>query len=254
MKKTKFSEWASPIVPVVKSDGTLCICGDYKATVNKAAKLEAYPLPKVDDLLSTLAGGNQFSKLDLSHAYLQVEVEESSQKYTTINTHKGLYMYKHLPFGINSPATIFQRLMENLLLGIPQVCVYLDDILTTGRTQSEHLSNLEQVLRKLAKAGMRLKRGKCKFLEPQVEYLGHKISQQGIQPTKKKVEAIVKSPRPSNVPQLRSFLGLVNFYGKFISNLATILCPLYNLLNKGKQWSWKAEQERVFSQAKKLLQ
>ena len=191
--RVQFSEWASPIVLVMKPDNSIRICGDYKTTINKASKLDTYPLPKVDDLFSSLAGRKSFTKMDLSHAYHQVELDLQSQLYTTINTHKGLYAYTRLPFGINSAPSIFQRLMENLLQGIPQVSVYIDDILITGHTESEHVANVEKVLARLSLAGMKLRREKCIFMAPEVQYLGHKITKHGIEPTEEKVEAIVQS-------------------------------------------------------------
>ena len=183
-----FSDWAAPIVPVLKKDGSVRICGDYRLTVNQAAKLETYPLPKIDDLLTFLAGGKTFTKLDLAHAYQQVELEKDSGKFVTINTHKGLFEYTRLPFGVASAPALFQRTMENLLQGLKHVCVYLDDILVTGSSEREHLDNLAEVLKRLESAGIRLKRSKCEFMLPSVEYLGHKISDKGLQPTEGKIK------------------------------------------------------------------
>ena len=120
---------------MVKSDGRVRLCGEYKVTVNQASKLDKYALPRIDYLLASLAGGKSFSKLDLAQAYLQVLLEDESKKFTTINTHKGLYQYNRLPFGISSAPEIFQRTIENILQGIPNVVVYIDDILITGKTE-----------------------------------------------------------------------------------------------------------------------
>ena len=144
-----FSDWAAPIVPVVKRDGSVRICGDYKLTVNQAAATDAYPLPRIEDLFASLSGGKLFSKLDLAHAYQQIPLSVESKAYTTINTHKGLYQYTRLPFGVASAPSIFQRTMENILQGLPHVCVYIDDILVTGTNGQEHLQNLEAVLNRL---------------------------------------------------------------------------------------------------------
>ena len=168
---TKFSHWATPIVPIVKKDGSIRICGDYKQTINKFSKTEIYPLPRVEELFATLSGGQSFTTLDLSHAYLQLELEEDSQELVTINTHKGLYKYKRLPFGVASAPAIFQRIMEATLQSLPMVCVYLDDILVLGKTQQEHLANLNEVLTCLESAGLCLKKEKCTFCQPQVTYL-----------------------------------------------------------------------------------
>lgn len=143
----KYAEWA-PIVPVLKPEGSIRICGDYKLTVNSASSLEQYHIPRVEDLFNTLARGTRFSKLDLSHAYQQIVMDDDSKKYLTINTHRGLFTYNRLPFGVSSAPAIFQRTMESLLQGMPRVAVYLDDILLTGRDTVEHLSTLDEVLRR----------------------------------------------------------------------------------------------------------
>ena len=134
------------------------------------------------------------------------------------------------------------------------MCVHLDDILITGRSQQEHLKNLEEVLKRLEDAGMRLKQEKCTFLVPEVEYLGHKICQEGLQPTESKVRAIADAPEPKRVSELRSFLGLVNYYGKFLPNLATTAAPLYTLLKKNARWTWGKAQKEAFKRVKDLLQ
>ena len=253
IEPVQFSDWAAPVVPVVKPDNSVRLCGDYKVTVNRVAKLDVYPLPRIEEILASLAGGTTFTKLDLAHAYQQVQLDEESKKFTTINTSKGLYQYNRLPFGIASAPAIFQRTMEGLLQGIPNVSVYLDDILITGKSDEEHLKTVEEVLVQLEKAGLRLKRSKCKFMLPSIEYLGHIISASGLQPTKEKVRAIAEAPAPHNVSQLKSFLGLLNYYAKFLPQLSTLLAPLYSLLQKNKQWTWGAEQEKAFQEAKAQL-
>ena len=148
------SDWAAPVVPLVKRDGSVRPCGDYKITVNKIAKFDSYPLPRIDDLFASLSGGRTFTKLDLAHAYLQVPLDAESKKFTTINTHRGLYQYNRLPFGISSAPAIFQRTIENILQNLPYTYVYLDDILVTGKTETKHIRNLEEVLNCLEKAGL----------------------------------------------------------------------------------------------------
>lgn len=253
IKPVKFSYWAAPIVPVVKPDGSIRICGDYKVTINQASKTDTYPLPKIEDLFASLSGGQLFSKLDLASAYQQIHLEEESKEYTTINTHKGLFCYNRLPFGVASAPSIFQRVMDNILQGLKHVCVYLDDILITGPTEEAHLQNLDTVLTRLESAGMRLKRNKCAFLLPTVEYLGHKISAQGLQPTDEKIRAINNAPAPTDISQLKSFLGLINYYCKFLPNLSNTLAPLYRLLQKTMKWKWGLEQQKAFQTAKQSL-
>ena len=253
IEPVRYSKWAAPVVPVIKNDGSIRLCGDYRTTVNQAAKLDPYPLPKIEDLFASLAGGRVFSKLDLSHAYLQVMLDEESRDLVTVNTHKGLFRFNRLPFGVASAPAIFQRIIEGILKGIPGICIYLDDILITGKTEEEHLTNLEEVFRQLEAAGMRLKRNKCCFNMPEVTYLGHRIDKDGLHPTADKTKAILQAPAPKNTTELRAFLGLINYYGKFLPNLSMVLTPLHKLLRSNTRWSWKTEQSRAFEDAKNLL-
>ena len=253
LEPVQYSEWASPIVPVVKRDGSIHVCGDYKLTVNQVALVDTYPLPLIQDIFASLSNGKSFSKLDLAHAYQQLLLDSDSRPYTTINTHRGLFRYTCLPFGVSAAPVIFQCTMELLLGGLPNVCIYLDDILVTGESEEAHLHNLEGVLERLETAGIRLKREKCAFMLARVDYLGHSILAEGIQPVREKVRAILDAPQPQNISQLRSFLGMLNHYGKFLPNLATLLRPLYDLLQSTKKWNWETLQDQAFSKAKELL-
>ena len=158
--------------------------------------------------------------------------------YTTINTHKGLFKYNRLPYGISSAPGIFQRNMENLLQNIPHVIVRVDDILASGANDGDHLKNLQEVFKRLAKARLRLKKGKCVFMIPKVTYLGHCVSKEGTQPMEDKVEAITNAPPPRNVLELKSYLGMINFYQKFLPNFPSVLAPLHRLLNSKTHWHW----------------
>ena len=191
--------------------------------------------------------------MDLSQAYQQLKLDAESQKYLVINTHKGLFRYTRLPFGVSSVPGIFQKAMETLIQGIPHVTVYIDDILITGETEADHLQTLEKVLERLAKAGLRAKKHKCKFMVPSVDYLGYVIDAQGLRPHPDKALAIQQAPTPLNVTQLKSYLGLLSYYGKFLPNLSTLLAPLYKLLGKDIQWEWSSEQEQAFQASKELL-
>ena len=222
-------------------------------TVNRVSKLDRYPIPRIEDLFANLSGGTSFSKFDLSQAYLQLTLDDESKQYTVINTHRGLFRYNRLPFGISSAPGIFQRTMECLLRGIPKVMVYLDDILVTGTSEEDHLHNLQLVLDRLEEAGLHLKKGKCEFLVPSIIYLGHTIDSEGLHPLPAKIEAISNASTPKNVTELKAFLGLLNYYGKFIPNSSSTLHPLYELLTHETEWSWTPERIEAFTVAKSLL-
>ena len=254
LEPVEYSDWAAPIVAVVKSDrNSVRICGDFRVTVNPVSKLHRYPIPKIEDIFATLEGGKIFTKLDLSQTYQQLKQDAESQKYLVINTHKGLFRYTRLPYGVSSAPGIFQKAMETLLQGIPHVTVYIDDILITGETEADHLQTLERVLERLAKAGLRVKKNKCKFLVPSVDYLGYVIDAQGLRLHPDKVSAIQEAPTPLNVTQLKSYLDLLSYYGKFLPNLSTLLAPQYTLLGKDVPWKWSSEQDQAFQRSIELL-
>ncbi|KAL6723825.1 hypothetical protein Aduo_018789 [Ancylostoma duodenale] len=155
-----------------------------------------------------LNGGKKFSKLDLSDAYMQVELDPESRKYTTINTQKGLFEYTRVPFGIASAPAMFQRTMETTLSGIEGVLIYLDDITVTGPDDKTHMERLEKVLRRLKEVGFRLKREKCEFFKQEMEFLGHVVDANGIRPSPSKLKAILNMPEPKNIKELESYLGM----------------------------------------------
>ena len=202
-----------------------CEFGDYKLTANRVITLESYPIPRIKELFASLSGGVKFSKLDLKNAYLQLELEKNSKQYTTINTHKGLFHYNRLPFGIASAPAIFQRAIETLLQGIPYTCAYFDDIVVTGKTDDEHLQHLQVVFQKLECGGLKLNKEKCVFMAPSIEYLGHQIDKDGLHPTEEKVTCIKQAPTPLTITELKAFMGLLNYYstGSIIENFHTSL-------------------------------
>ena len=163
LQPVEYSEWAAPIVPVEKDDGSVRICDDYKMTINKESVCDNYPLPKTEDLFASLVGGEKFTKLDLAHAYQQVMLHSDSRKLLTINTHRGLFEPSRLQFGVHSATGIFQREMEKRFNHIPFTKIRVDDILVSGKDDAEHLKHLEAVLRTLRDCGLHLKRQKCFF-------------------------------------------------------------------------------------------
>ena len=187
LEKVECSDWAAPIVPVPKKDGTIRVCGDFKVTVNPMLQVDQHPLPNPNELLSTLAGGQSFTKLDLTAAYQQMLLDDESAKLVTLNTHKGLYKCTRLPFGVASAPAVFQRAMDSILHGIPHVVCYIDDILVTGTSEANHRENLEEVLRRLQENGLRLQCSKSYFFQPSVEFLGHVIDADGMHNSTKKV-------------------------------------------------------------------
>ncbi|XP_049514382.1 uncharacterized protein K02A2.6-like [Dermacentor silvarum] len=253
LRPVRTAEWAAPLVPVLKKDGKIRLCGDFKVTVNRAADIETYPVPRVEEIWAQLAGGVMFSKLDLRDAYQQVELDEESKKLVTNNTRQGIFQYSRLPFGVASAPAIFQREMECMLRGCHRTVVYFDDILVSGVSEEDHRNNLEEVLRRLSGARLRLNLQKCVFETTSVEYLEYVIDKHGLHPAPEKIEAIVRAPAPSDTRELQSYLGLLNFYRRFLPNLSTVLHPLHVLLKKDTSWHWVARQEAAFTQSKQLL-
>ncbi|KAL5473475.1 hypothetical protein EMCRGX_G027964 [Ephydatia muelleri] len=247
------SEWAAPVVPIIKASGAVRICGDFVITVNPQLEVEQYPLPKAEDLFTSLEGGERFTTLDLADAYLQMTLDEEAKQYLVINTHKGLYQYHRLPFGVSSAPALFQRAMDSILQGLSGVVCYIDDILVTGANTEEHFANLGKVFFRLREYGLRLNLDKCRFLEESVEYLGYVINKEGIHTSSKKVQAVLDAPPPTDLGELRSFLGLVNYYGKFIKNLFELAAPLNQLLQKTVKWSWTSSCQQSFQALKKAL-
>ena len=256
-QKVTFSKWASPIVTVLKDgkdpSGPIRICGDYKVAVNKAAMWDAYPIPNTADQLATLVGGQKFTKLDLSQAYQQLELDDQAKELLTINTHRGLYQPSRLQFGIHSATGIFQREMDRRLSRIPFVKVRVDDILVSGRNDEEHMANLRAVLEALRDAGLTVKMSKCFFMRDEVEFCGFEVSKEGVKPMNKNVEAVMRAPFPSNTTELRSFLGMVNYYNSYLKDLATVCEPLHRLLRKGVVWKWCNECKKAFDKVKQAL-
>ncbi|XP_062715253.1 uncharacterized protein K02A2.6-like [Aedes albopictus] len=252
--KVNHSAWATPVVPVLKANNKVRLCGDYKVTVNPNLVVDDHPLPTIEELFANVAGGEKFSKIDLTQAYLQLEVEEGDQEVLTLNTHKGLYRPTRLMYGIASAPAIWQRLMEQILNGIPGVTVFLDDIRITGPNDRVHMQRLEEVLKRLSSYNMRINLEKCQFFANEIEYCGYLINKSGIHKVKKKITAIQNMPVPENKDQVRSFVGLVNYYGRFFPNLSSTLYPLNNLLKSDVRFVWSKQCEEAFLKVKLEMQ
>ncbi|XP_062575345.1 uncharacterized protein K02A2.6-like [Saccostrea cucullata] len=253
LEKVECSDWAAPIVPAMKADGSVRICGDFKVTVNPYLDIPEYPFPTSEELFTKLNGGEKFSKRDLSQADNQVVLDKESRKYVTINTHQGLYRYTRLPFGIASAPAIFQRTMDTILQGLDKVGYILDDILVTGVNDGEHKQILETTLQRLDNYGVKLQKSKCQFMQDQVEYFGFIVSKEGIKPSPKKLEAIRNMEDPKSKKELQTWLGIVNYYRKFVPNMSTLSGPLTHLLAQDVTWTWTQECSEACAKIKDLL-
>ncbi|KAG6451692.1 hypothetical protein O3G_MSEX007288 [Manduca sexta] len=251
--RVEYSDYGTPIVPVIKKNGDIRICGDYKITINPKLKRDYYPLPRIDELFAKLSRGEKFSKIDLRHAYEQCLLSDESQPYTAITTHVGTFVYRRTPYGLSCIPEKFQKLMEETLYGVPGCVVFLDDICVTGVDRFQHEKNLRAVLGRLRDMGLTIKINKCRFMQDSVKYLGFIINRDGLRPDPEKLEAISSAPRPGNISHLKSFLGMLNYYGRFIPNLSTLLQPLHNLLKKNVSWKWDFNCEQAFVNAKRYL-
>ncbi len=254
----QFSDYGTPVVPVRKAQlpgqkkPDLRICGDYSVTVNPQLEMHRQPLPRPEDLIRRLGGGHGFTKIDLADAYNQIKLAPESQKRLALSTHRGVLLQTRLPFGIKSAPGYFQEIMEQMTKDLPGVAVYLDDILVSGSSAKDHLTNLRRLLQRLEEKGLRCRLAKCTFAQPSIEYLGHKLSKEGIAKGPK-VDAVRSMPPPTNVSELKSFLGSVQFYGRFLPNLATVAEPLHRLTQKRVTWKWGAEEQNAFQRLKDLL-
>ncbi|CAH8528395.1 unnamed protein product [Schistosoma rodhaini] len=236
IEPVNFSEWAAPIVVVKKTNGSIRLCADYSTGLNEALETHQYPLPLSEDLFAKLNGGKLFAKLDLSEAYLQIPVADECKNLLTINRHKGLFRYNRLHFGVKTAPSIFQQVMDTMLQDVPGAAAYLDDIIIMGVGKIDLEKKLDQVLSRIAEYGFRLRAEKCNFCMKKVSYLCFIIDKDGRRPDPENTQAVKTMPRPTDVPTLRSFLGLVSHYGAFIPNLHHLRAPLNNLLAKNVKW------------------
>lgn len=246
------TDWCAPMVPVLKKNGNVRICVDLKR-LNEAVKREHYMLPNLDDVAPKLAGAKVFSKLDASSGFYQIPLHPDSCKLTTFITPMGRYCFKRVPFGITSAPEIFQRKMTELITGLEGTEAIIDDVLIYGTNREEHDKRLEAVIRRIHESGLKLNRDKCEFRKGEVEYFGHRISAEGISPTEDRVRAISEMPAPCNVAELRRVVGMINYLGRFVPDLASVISPMTDLLKSDKAWTWESPQQEAFERVKSLL-
>lgn len=250
--KPSRSPWSSPCLLVPKSDGTHRLVVDFRK-INNITIPDRYPMPRIDDLIDTVASAKYISKLDLVKGYHQIPLEEDSKEVTAFVTPFGLYEYNAMPFGLmNAPAT-FQRLMNNVLAGIENVVVYLDDIVVFSDSWEDHLHRLEVVLARLRDANLTVNPKKCDFAGRYVTYLGHSVGNGSVSPVDIKIEPIMEFPTPKDKKQLMRFLGMTGYYRRFCENYAETTVVLTNLLKKGSKYEWTNECQNAFEKLKSLL-
>ncbi|XP_072768318.1 uncharacterized protein [Nerophis lumbriciformis] len=249
------SPWSSPIVIVPKPDGSLRFCNDFRK-LNEISLYDAYPMPRVDELIERLGPARFISTLDLTKGYWQVPLTERAKPKTAFSTPEGLFQYTVLPFGIHGAPATFQRMMDRVLQPHQEyAAAYLDDIVIHSTSWSLHLQHLDAVLGALRRAGLTVNAKKCRVGLTETDYLGYTIGRGCVKPQARKVERIREWPRPLTKKQVKSFIGLVSYYQKFIKNFSTIATPMYELTRNKlpHHVTWTAEAETAFNMLKKAL-
>ena len=247
------SPYGAPILFVVKKDGGMRMCVDYRA-LNKITIKNKYPLPRIDDLFDRLRKAKYFSKIDLRSGYYQIRVAERDIEKTTMRTRYGAYEYLVMPFGLCNAASTFMALMDKVFGQVLDefVIVYIDDILIFSETLEEHAQHMRKVLSLLREHKLYGKMSKCEFCLKEIHFLGHVVGEGVIKMDPEKVRAVLDWKRPQNVHEVRSFLGLANFYRRFIDHFAEVARPLTNLTRKGG-WLWTPECDEAFAELKRRI-
>lgn len=248
------SPWLSPVVLVKKKDNSVRFCVDYRG-LNAVTVADAYPMPRMEELIDELHGTSWFTALDARSAYWAIRVNREDRPKTAFTDGHRLFQFKRLPFGLATAPTTFQRSINCILssvLGRHTIC-YLDDVVVHSKTFSDHLQHLDETLALLAKAGFKLNIGKCDFAKNTFKFLGFLITPEGIKPDPEKVKAIDAMPPPRTPKGIRRFLGCTGFFRKHIKSYAAIASPLTRLTKKYAKFSWKEEQDKAFKALKDAL-
>ncbi|XP_076031970.1 uncharacterized protein LOC143019877 [Oratosquilla oratoria] len=246
------SPWSSPCILIPKSNNTYRLVVDYRR-VNEKTKADAYPLPRIEDIIDNLGSATYLTKLDFLHGFYQISLHPDAKEITAFVTPDGLYHFNVMPFGLrNSPAT-YQRLINTLITGLPGVRSYLDDIIIYSKTWEEHLTQLYNFLSRADQARLTLNLAKSEFGQAQVAYLGHAVGNSMVKPLDLKVKVITNLPRPTNRREVRRVLGMFGYYRRYCKNFAEIAEPLTNLLRKDQRFQWTPTCDQAFAQLKSLL-
>ena len=252
-KVTEPRAWVSSMVTIWKPEKQkIRICMDPK-DLNDAIQREHYPMKTIEEVMTRMPGAKVFSTLDAQCGYWQVKLDKKSSELCTFNTPFGRYAYKRLPFGINTAGEIFQRLMSEMFEDLEGVEVIVDDILVWGKDEEQHDQRLKRVLDRVREKHIRLNAQKCTFKAQKVNYMGHILTADGLNPDPKKVEAVIKMKKPTDKTGLQQYLGMVTYLGKFLPQLSTVTAPLRILLEKTTEWSWMEEQDKSFESLQKMV-
>ena len=247
------SDWSSPLLVTTKPDGGWRVCGDYRR-LNAITPDDKYPVRTLADFTAELHGKTVFSKVDLLKGYHQIPVREEDVKKTAVVTPFGLFIFPRTPFGLKNAGQDFQRLMDEILGDVPRVFVYIDDILVASSSVDEHLDDLHHVFKMLKGNGLVVNKKKCLLGRNSIEFLGYLVNSAGISPLPHRVEAIRKVPPPTSIKELQSFLGMINYYRRFIPKAAQHMYALFDLLKgKPKTLPWAAPQQKSFDAIKEAL-
>ena len=250
------SPWSSPVVLSPKKDGGVRFCVDYRK-VNESTVRDVYPLPRIDDCLSSLGGSRVFSIIDLKAGYWQIPVEERDKEKTAFVTHAGLFEFNVLPFGLtNAPAT-FQRFMDKVFSGLKwqELLIYMDDITVHTAEIDQQITKLKEVFQRLNEYSLVIQASKCHFFCDEFRFLGHIVDSNGMRPDRNKTEAIAAIPVPKTMKQLRSFVGMTNYYRSFINNYTKVTASLISLVSndKKKKLIWNDDAQFAFENVKSIL-
>lgn len=249
------SDYAAPVVPVKKKDGTIRVCVDYRSINEKMVKDE-YPLPLIETQIDQLSKAKVFSKLDLKNGFFHLKVHDDSIKYTSFVTSSGQYEFLRAPFGLSNCPKVFMRFVNIIFRELIEkgiVMIFIDDIIIPAENEKQALERLQEVLKVAAEYGLNINWKKTQLLSRKIEYLGHVIENGNVHPSAEKTDAVLKYPQPKTLKQLQRFLGLTSYFRKYIPDYSKIAAPLSDLLKKNKDFTFDEKQISAFNSLKRIM-